>query len=263
MSPNEFLAPVWDEFATRLALGIEPADALRNSRIGRPVEVAADGVPYPAPGGAPRDVLRRLGRRNTGRFAIALHDGLAGPVDLRFLDRTQRFAPRRLRILLPDPVGRGRIVRPALFPGAAYDVPTGALGLRGRVLRGGAPMRWARVEARSVPGGEPVGRAHGDAHGEFLLLLAPGAAIGADLPRPLRVRVTIFGPDTAPDPDDAPDAAADPLWDLPLEAADLTAAGAATLTGTRLPDGYVSRPGSTREVVVGLEGLGREEFDFS
>jgi hypothetical protein len=270
VSPNEFLAPRWDELVARLALGIEPTDPVRRSRIAWPLEVAADGVPYPAPRTLrdPRagpwdgtDVLRRVERRDSCRFVVTLRDGTAGPLELRFLDRAQRYVPRRMRIHLPDPVDTGRIVRPALFPGAAYPVPTGALGVRGQVLRGGVPMRWARVEARRPGGGAVVGRAHGDEHGEFLLLLEPAAAAGAELPRPLRVRVAVFGPDEPPDPDDAPDPAADPLWDLPLEEAELDGGGAEALAGARLPDGY--REGVSREVVIGLGGPGREKFDFS
>lgn len=270
MSPNEFLAPRWDELVARLALGIEPTDPVRRSRIAWPLEVAADGVPYPAPRHLrdPRsgpwdeaDVLRRVERRDSCRFVVTLRDGMEGPLELRFLDRGQRFVPRRLRIHLPDPAGGGRIVRPALFPGAAYPVPTGALGVRGRVLRGGEPMRWARVEATRLSGGAVVGRAHGDEHGEFLLLLEPAAAAGAELPRPLRVRVAVFGPDEPPDPDDAPDPAADPLWDLPVEEALLDGSGAGALEGTHLPGEY--REGVSREVVIGLGGPGREKFDFS
>lgn len=270
MSPNEFLASRWDERVTRLALGIEPTDALRRSRIASPLEVAADGVPYPQPRALrdPRagpwdeaDVLRRVQRRDTCRFVLTLKPGTAGPLDLRFLDRMQRFVPRRLSIHLPDPVGGGRVVRPALFPGAAYPLPAGALGVRGRVLRGGEPLRWARVEARRLSGGDVVGRAHGDEHGEFLLLLEPAAATGAELPRPLRVRIAVFGPDEPPDPEEATDPGVDPLWDLPLEEAELDGGGAAALDGTRLPDGY--REGVSREVVIGLGGPGREEFDFS
>jgi hypothetical protein len=122
-------------------------------------------------------------------------------------------------------------------------------------------MPWARVEARRTAGGDVVGRAHADAHGEFLLLPEPAAAAGAEMPRPLRVLVTVFGPDDPPDPGDAPDPAADPLWALPLEEAALDAAGAEVLAGTRLPAGY--REGVSREVVIGLGGPGRERFDFS
>lgn len=270
MSPNSFLPPRWDELVTRLVLGLEPTDPLRRSRIAVPLEVAADGVPHPLsralrPAGAgpwdEHDVLRRVQRRDTCRFALTLRDGVGGPARLRFLDRSQRYVPRRLAIHLSDPLSGGRVVRPALFPGAAYPLPAGALGVRGRVLRDGAPMRWTRIEARRPGGGEVVGRAHGDALGEFLLLLAPEAATGAEMPRPLRVRIAVFGPDDPPEPPPGGEAGADPLWDLPLEEADLTGDGSAALEGARLPDGY--REGSSREVVIGLDGPGREEFDFS
>jgi hypothetical protein len=55
----------------------------------------------------------------------------------------------------------------------------------------------------------------------------------------------------------------DPLWDLPLEEADLTAAGEAVLGGRVLPAGYVSRPNSIRDVQFSWNGLVRSEFDFS
>jgi hypothetical protein len=268
---NEILDARWSESVRRLALGIEPRDPMLDERIGRPVQVAIDGVPEPLParlrdpGASPwevPDVLAKLDRRNTGRFVILYRDGVTDPVSLRFRDPTERFVPRRLRIRLPDPASLGRVIRPSLFPGAAYDVPTGAMGLRGRILRDGAPLRWARAEARRLEDDVRVGVAFGDHAGEFLLLLDPTASTGAELVLPIRLRVTVFGPDPAPDPA-APGALDDPLWDLPVEEVVNAAAGDAVLAGDTLPTGYVSRPGSVREVEFGLSGLVREEFTFS
>ena len=272
MSPNEFLPAVWDELVVRLALGIEPTDPLLRSRIGQPVRIARDGVPFPAPAHLrdPRvsrweeqTVLRRVGRGDSCRFVLRVEPGVDDPIDLRIEDQSRRYVPRRLRIRLPDPIGSGRQIRPALLPGAAYGVPAGAVGVRGRIVRDGDPLRWCRVEARRVVDALLVGRAHGDEHGEFLLLLEPAASRGADLTLPVEVTVSVFGPDVAPDPDDVPNSAADPLWDLPLEEADLTAGADAVLAGLALPDGYVTRPNSVREVQVSWNGLVREQFDFS
>ncbi len=270
---NLRLPSLWDERIHNLALGLEPRDPMRRSRIGLPgVEVAVDGVPHPlprtrrVPGASPwvpTDALRRIGRKDTCRYVLLWKPGAKPLVTLRFQDRGQRFAPRRLEVALPDPIEQGRVCRPALFPGAAYDVPAGAVGLRGRITRDGAPLRWARAEARRTEDDVPVGWAHGDQHGEFVLLLDPEAVMGAELVLPIRVRVVVSGPDDPLDPDDFPGSDVDPLWDLPVEKVPLGPAADGVLAGTELPDGYASRAGSDREVELGLDGLGREEFDFS
>jgi hypothetical protein len=265
---NEVLASRWDERIQRLGLGIEPQDAVRRSRIGFPVQLKRDGVPVPLPRRRrprdaapwePHDVLKGFRRRRSCRFAVIAGDDAPDPLPLRLLDASQRFVPRRLEVALAP----GRVCRPALFPGAAYDVPAGAIGIRGRVLRGGEPVRWARVEATRTGDAVVVGRAHGDEHGEFVLLLGPGAARGAELTLPLEVRVTPYAPDAAPVPPDD-DEAADPLWDLPLEAVPLDEDdGEAVLSGEVLPDGYVARLGSSSVLEFRLDGLQSVEFDFS
>jgi hypothetical protein len=269
---NEILDALWSESVRRLALGIEPRDPLLDGRIGHRIQVAIDGVPDPLPArlrdpdASPwevPDVLETLDRRNTGRYVVLYREGVADPLALRLRDPTERYVPRRLRIRLPTPASLGRVIRPSLLPGAAYDVPTGAMGLRGRILRGGAPMRWARAEARRIEDDVRVGIAFGDHAGEFLLLLDPAASTGAELVLPIRLRVTVFGPDTAPDPTAVAGSAVDPLWDLPVEEVVNAPAGDAVLAGEELPAGYVSRPGSIREVEFGLTGLVREEFTFS
>lgn len=266
--PNEVLSSRWDERIQRLGVGIEPQDAVRRSRIGLPVELKRDGVPVPRPRrlrpreAAPwtgHDALEAFPRRRSCRFAVMAGDDAPDPLPLRLLDGSQRFVPRRLEVALAP----GRVCRPALFPGAAYDVPAGAVGIRGRVVRDGAPVRWARVEATRTTDHVVVGRAHGDHCGEFVLLLGPGAARGAELTLPLLVRVTPYAPDEAPVPEDDEDAA-DPLWDLPLETVPLAEeAGEAVLSGTTLPYGYVARIQTSSVLEFRLDGLQSVEFDFS
>lgn len=269
---NQYFEDRWIESIRRLALGIECTDPLTRMRIGHPLIVRMDGVPEALPSWRrdPRtrpwdeaDSLKTIRRKDSCRHIVLQRPGLTGPLAIRFEDREQRYVPRRIRIALPAPIGGGRQVRPALFPGAAYPLPAGVVGMRGRVTRSGAPLRWARVEARRVTDNVLVGRGQGDQHGEFVLILDAEASRGAELILPLRIRVTVFGPDTAPDPAAHAGSALDPLWDLPLEHATIDVAGAEVLAGERLPAGYVSRPGTIREVEFSWHGLVREEFDFS
>jgi hypothetical protein len=123
---------------------------------------------------------------------------------------------------------------PAFFPGAAYDTSDRVTGLRGRVLvsRGGnppTPVRWPRVAASldaaggrgpRPAGGATIAWAHGDQHGEFLLILPPEAIAppATSLPASLTLQVTAYG--RLDLPAFVPPAlvqAADPFWDLPLE----------------------------------------------
>lgn len=277
---NTVLPSRWSERIHRLALGVEPVDAARGGRIGLPVQVAMDiwdGRDRRTPPGLPwdpADPRERIARNGACRHRLLLRPGIASPLGIRLMDAEKRYVPRRLSVELPDtlsppesppgsPPGRrlpGRVIRPALFPGAAYPAPTGAVGCRGRVTRvDDTTVRWARVVAERTDG-TVIGRAHGDENGEFLLLLSSQTVVGAEMALPLRATVTVFGPGVPPSP--APgDPADDPLWDLPLEAADDTGFGEAVLAGEDVPDGYVA--GSVRTVEFGLDGLRSEEFDFS
>src|SRR5690606_9630870 len=122
----------------------------RRMRIGTPLQVTRDGIPHPtlshlAGPGVNRwhqpNVLEVIERHDSCRHVLLLRDGIAESVSIRITEGWQRFVPRRIGIELPDPIGRGRAVRPALFPGAMYGVPAGAVGMRGRIERDGAPMR--------------------------------------------------------------------------------------------------------------------------
>lgn len=64
---NRFLPSKFSEHVERLALGLEPVDAGRLTRIGRPLQVTFDGAPF----GLPRPPIERhdscLMRRATRR----------------------------------------------------------------------------------------------------------------------------------------------------------------------------------------------------
>jgi hypothetical protein len=238
----------FDATVHRLALGIEPIDAARRDRVAHRLAISLEG-------------RGSIARHSTGLYALIYADGTDTPVDVRIDDPSRRFVPRRLRAPIatlaqvlaaedadtPIPA-TNRARQPFLFPGAAYDVARTATALRGSIVRGGKPMRWARVEARV--GGQLIGRAHGDDRGEFLLVLGVDTTNLGDVVSPLDVSVTVVGPDPAPVPPSPPPV--DPLWDLPLE--ELPAAGAPdpVSTGAEAPAAYVPGSSVSRTVVLPL-----------
>jgi hypothetical protein len=205
----------------RLVQGIEVLDAIRGGRIAHPLRVDLEG-PFAPSSGERSAYARPAGWRDRApgvvRHASCLHVLLAHPhllplgpgleeqVTIRIYDHARRFAPRRLRVPLLDPAdleGRPlehRIRRPRLFPGAAYDTSERVTGLRGRVLRDGAPMPWARVEARHPEDGVVIGHAHGDDRGEFLLLIGAHPILFNDLKDSFPLSLTVYGPGAAPPP---------------------------------------------------------------
>jgi hypothetical protein len=218
----------------RLALGLEPRDALTGARIVRPLDAELEGA-----AGA------RVGRHDSGRFAIAYARGIPKPpkppakprLDVRLLPRDRRYVPRRLRFEIAslkdvtDEEKKGtdiptaqRAWRPLLYPGAAADVGPAATGLRGFVTTGTPKraVRWTRVQA--LVGSAPVGYAHGDDRGEFLLVVGPAAATVADLKANLEVTIVVY----AAQPE-VPRVKGDELGDLPLET---------DADGTAIPSGY-------------------------
>ena len=277
---NEFLPARYDERIERLTLGIEPVDALRRTRVAWPVELAIDRAPR-NPELARDDMyglttatdgLQRIRRRNSCRFVISTSDEVTkSPIALRVNDPARRFVPRRISYAVPaDPKDRRfRIRRPALFPGATYDVDETATGLRGFVTwKSGPtsrPVRWARVEA--TVGGARVGYAHGDDRGEFLLLLGSRAGGLGDLPVPLRARVTVFAPQVPPS---LPIGDADAFSDLPVEThaiagnPDVVSGGTTlpTIDISGIPVPYVSTAVSFRDVTFELGRLRTDEAKF-
>jgi hypothetical protein len=235
---NEFLPGRFSESIKRLALGLEPIDFGQRLRIGHPINISFDT--------APRKLPRPPIYRHRSCLFVLLYDPkLTSPVNLRFLDAERRFVPRRLSIPIltrsvaeASPHGH-RVRRPVLFPGAAYDVGPDATGLRGRVLRNGKAMRWARAEARLPISNQLVGQAHGDDRGEFLLLINSRASPVGDLQPVLRLEITVFGPSpvlSSPAPDYS---SIDPLWDLPLEQASFPGDPDPVSAGEVLPPNYL------------------------
>lgn len=259
---NELLPENYVESVRRLALGLEPLDALRGCRVGHPVRVDLVGAQGFGPRGsrapyrhdvAAGDPRPAVSRHESCLHALLYHPALAVQAELVVYDHGRRYVPRRLRVPLV-PAGEAdarpaehRVRRPALFPGAAYDADATATGLRGRVLRGGAPMAWARVEARMPTSNALVGRAHGDDRGEFLLLLWPGAAPFGDLSDPLEVRVVVYGPAVAQPTAPVPPGKASFAF-LPVEEVPAPGAADPVSGGEALPTGYAAPLSATRLV---------------
>ena len=235
---NEFLPSRFVENVQRLAIGLEPIDAALRLRPSYPIDVTFDVAPLE---------LRRpaIDHHRTGLHVLLYSPMLTSPVDLRLVDPARRYVPRRLRIPIltkaaaeAAPPAR-RVRRPVMFPGAAYDVAD-ATGVRGRVVRGGKAMRWARVVARLRGAGPVVGRAHGDDRGEFLLLIGAEAGPIGDLDPPLKVEVTVLGPANPPVPITPDQPRIDPLWDLPLENAAPPGNPDPVSSGEQQPDTYTA-----------------------
>lgn len=208
----------WAVREARLALGLEARDAVLGDRVSRSLIVELE---------LPSGERRALPRHESARYSLLLREIAGSPLDLRIYDHRRGYVPRRLRVALPpvsDASAGLRVRRPRMFPGVAWDLVGKATALRSRVLRDGAPVRWARVEARRPDEDEVVLRTQADDRGEFLLVLAPDSLILSELsPLPpaggalisgLELDIRIYGPD------EAPIRAAnesDPLWDLPVD----------------------------------------------
>jgi hypothetical protein len=278
---NRYISDRYVEQVDRLALGLEPIDAGRLGRVARIVRVQLEDVPQPHT--PPRRIadacaydfgLPAMDRHPSSRYALLYAKDLKIPVTVRLFDCKRWFVPRRLRIpiltlpqnqaaetaaaspvappplLPPQPPVVARVRRPVMFPGAAYQTDTSTTGLRGRVFRGGRPMRWARVEARDPASNALLGRAHGDDRGEFFLIVGsvPTPNNLAQLTDPVPARIRVFGPSVAPVPTSPDPDRLDPLWDLPIEVAPAPGEPDPISSGDVLPAGYVPSPSSTRVV---------------
>ncbi len=268
---NEFLSSRFVERVERLIIGIEPTDAQRRMRIAHPIDVVLDRRSFsPVPSSwetalglsDPIGSRHPIPRHDSCRHALVFPPGMDSPIAIRMFDRARRFVPRRISYPIPADITvaspPSRVRRPALFPGAAYDVSPTATGIRGRVTwsqstANEVPARWVRVEA--VINGQIVGRAYGDDRGEFLLLLRSEAGGLGDLPAPLIADVTVFGPPApiAVSPDD-------PFGDLPIET--LLADPDTISPGESLPVGYASTAQSSRPVTFELGRLSTNQDKF-
>ncbi len=260
---SSVISAAYSEHTHRLALGLEPWDALRRTRIARPIRIQVDDGRVPAPAIIPR--------RDSCLHALLSGPGLGEHIDLLLHSDDRRFVPRRMRFSTGSAGDQllaviDRIRRPTLFPGANYDLAQRCTGLRGRVRRAGREMRWARIAAFLPDTSLLVGRAHGDDRGEFLLVIQPLAL--AELTDPLRVRIVVSGPAVAPaEPSDPVEPGAQ-LWsDLPLEVVPTTAASDQVSSGQQLPENYVSSLSASREVDLRLGRIisladGAQDFEF-
>jgi hypothetical protein len=267
--------------AHRLALAVAPVDAVTRRavpaqvRVGREtprsVQRATRGhrstgdpqrlaVPVPAAAGA-----RIIVHDRSVPAAPPPGAPLGTPPELtiRVSDPGGRFAPRRFAVPIwtldevrrvdDDPptsnavAALSRTVRPWLLPGAAYVPPGGSTGARVRIVRGGAPVRWSRVEVFGADGAR-LAWAHGDEHGQVLVLLD---SLGSGMPSgPVPVAVRVHVPPPNPPPPANRDT--DPLWDLVVEPLPRQPVPAGTFTddatiGVAVPPGYAT---SSADAVV-------------
>jgi hypothetical protein len=235
----------------RLALGIELVDAVSARRVHRAVSVTLERPPGV-----------RLVRHASALHTLTYERGVESPAQVLIDDPTRRLVPRRLELPFASeadvlaaeeagaeiPVGE-RVRRIALFPGAAYNLPSRVTALRGRVVAGGAPLPWTRVEATLAGRDDVLWRAHGDDRGEFLLVVGPDETNFGDLVSPLSLDVTVVAPDPAAEPHAGP----------PLEVAPAPGDPDAVSTGEARPDDY--DPGLVETRTVPLP-LGRVTSDL-
>ncbi len=239
----------YDPLPFRLALGLEFVDAARGLMAAPGVEVAIErGAAPPAPPHPPADLgwgMARVPRHRSGRHALLWRPEVRSPVKLRIFDRARRFVPRRLAIPLPvlappaDPPWPLRARFVWLYPGAAYDAPDSATAIRGRVVKAGVPVPWARIEARRPGYAQAIARAQGDDRGEFYLLIPASSTLGGDLPASVTVNVRVYAPGTpgTVPAEDAPDR----LVDLPLELLPAPGSTDDVSTGAHIPGGYLHK----------------------
>jgi hypothetical protein len=247
----------------RLALGVEPIDALTGLRavgglrVGREVTTRRRTKSLGSTKSldplldSPVVYLETTG----GRFKLRHDRGVRDRVTIRIDHPGRRWVGRRFDVELwsraeveaadaDPPTGAfipiaARLLRPSLLPGSAWAPPRGATGVRGRVLRGGKPVRWPRVVARDAAGAL-LGWTHGDDRGEFLLLVTNLGTLPPPAPSGLDIRLTVHVPAQPPAVDPR-----DPTADLVVEpiAKALTQPAPGTpaddvLTGRAVPAGY-------------------------
>lgn len=275
------------EVLHRLALGVEPHDAVSGAPIATAVRVGQEVPPRMRPRGArfeeswpcldfeTNGTARFKLRHQTGGLTRIKVDpsGAAPTITVRIDDTRKRFVPRRFRIPLwtkleleradmKPPSGQyvsaaSRLLRPFLFPGASYTVPRGTTAIRGRlVTTTGRAVRWPRVFAEG-PGNVSVGAAHGDERGEFLLIVTNLGTTPPPVPSTVDVDLDIFARAPAPAVD-----AKDPLADLIVENQARSSVPPTNanldndvLRGVAIPTGYVASTALRPRLTVPVGGL--------
>jgi hypothetical protein len=275
----------------RLALAVTPEDAVTGGpagpglRVGRETVRSVDDALRAGRAGDHVDPTEPLGGPYDVGFVLRHRTTESATAVVRIDDRRRRYVPRRIEIALwtladveasdtlVDPGTRAvtpphgpfvpstsRRTAPWLLPGPAYPAPATCTGVRTRIVRNGEPVRWARVEA-FTGAGRRIGWAHGDEHGDVLLLALQSAtfpAPGTTATMPLALRVHHPDPTAPADPAvEALLAAGDGLADLPVEPLARTPISpppglpADEVTGLRRPVGYVTAPDQVVVVDVG------------
>ncbi|AHH99480.1 hypothetical protein [Kutzneria albida] len=177
----------------RLALGVQPIDGGTGLQLGGRVRVGRE---------TPAGRYEPLESNGTGRFKLRHGPGVGDRVTVRVHDPLRQFVPRRFSIPLwtlaevtsgPYVPTASRLLRPWLLPGSAYPAPSGATGIRGRVIHSGQPVCWPRITALG-PGGVRVGWAHGDERGEFLVLISTTGTLPPPAPSLLPVELVVCAP---------------------------------------------------------------------
>ena len=271
--------------AHRLALAVEVRDAVTNRLADTPVRVGRElaGPILAGRGGPPPDPswpCQDLERSGTARFKLRRGPLLPAMITLRIDDPGRRYVPRRVSVTLwpqanleaadqSPPAGPyipvdSRLLRIWLAPASAYLLARGTTAIRGRVLRDAAgvlspdrPVRWPRITAIG-PGGVPVGWAHGDERGEFVLPVGSAGAM-PPLNGQFAVDIDVVGLPAASAP--APDPA-DRCADLVVESVPRSAAPPAPgdldndlLRGRAVPVGYVAGTAPRPHWTVQVGGL--------
>lgn len=273
----------------RLALAVEVLDAVTDRLADMPVRVGYE-VAEP-PGAAPPDPswpCSPLDRSGIARFKLRRGPQLPAVITLRIDDLFRRYVPRRVSITLwPEadieaidntpPKGpyipvKSRLLRIWLTPGSGYPLPGGTTAIRGRVLRGAAgatlspasPVRWPRVTAIG-PGNVPVGWAHGDERGEFLLPIASAGTLTPVDPQ-FDVDIDVAGLPVAQVPKPDP---ADRCADLVVETVPRSSAPPAPgdldndqLRGRATPPGYVAGTAPRPHLTINVGGVLSTGTDF-
>ncbi|MFJ3204916.1 hypothetical protein [Streptomyces sp. NPDC086989] len=222
----------------RLALAVRPLDARSRAPAGPGLRVGWESTPVPGRRRHAPDPVRPLEGHGATGFVLrhTTAGALPAAVTVRVDDPARRWIPRRFTVPLWTPAelsgaderpptaphvpAGARLLIPWLLPGPGYPVPQGTTGLRLRVTRpDAAPVRWPRVDAFG-PGGVPLGWAHGDEHGQVLLLIDGVGVLPYPGPSRFPVALRTHAPDPPPPgpvagPPPAP--SADPLAGLVAE----------------------------------------------
>jgi hypothetical protein len=242
----------------RLALAVECVDAQTRARPRTAVRIGREVGPRFRPGDHERDwPCLDLDAPGTARALLRLDARTPTRLRLRIADPRRRYVARRFDLPLwtlaeivaaderGDPVpGRSRLLQPWLLPGSGAALSRGLTTVRGTVLDDqDRPVRWARLTALGqgqVP--VPVGWAHADDRGEFVLVVEHTGTLPPPAPSTLRVTLVVRAahPAAAVDPDDS-------YSDLVVEAVTRSAAPPGPgelanniLRGRAVPPGYVT-----------------------